>query len=510
MNFVNNIENRFSNIFDDFSYVDKIYYSMLNDFIRDKKLRYFDENMFIYTQEKIKLLEEEIGEEKFKKVLVDNFDLFIDSYEELINMVKLSKRRLKVSYSYNDNMTISINAYNTLHNKIFNNLFKLFIEFYNIVTEKNISQRNLTSQVEFLTKKGYSNLVEDINPNIRNSISHGSYEIKKNQLEFRYKKGPSLKIKTMSSVGFESHLDKLINSASGIILAWIAHIAKRRMHLDYDNLTISATKFFDKLILSDFEIKCTYIDILNIRGNKRINIDFFGIDLSEFNRYKFGIAAAQKIYRLKNLSKNDSIMLDFKAPRTVESFFVIDGNIIEAINNKSLDIEEAIIRIKTELVSLDFEPNDDKNASDEETHTYKDIESQSFAIEDIEDISRPKSKRFKAKVFLNEASEFRDVKVKIKKIVKELKSIPNYGFSKEKVKYGDMEADVILLTIYKNNFENKSLSSSNDNFIAQAQYSQEKLFPIQFPILNKTLKTSYEDNIEYKWNSNFLSNSKKC
>ena len=90
--------------------------------------------------------------------------------------------------------------------------------------------------------------------------------------------------------------------------------------------------------------------------------------------------------------------------------------------------------------------------------------------------------------------------------VKDIKILKNYGFSTNKVKYGDMEADIIHISVYKKDLrreEKRNWNPENDNFICNVQYDINKKFLIYNNLIDSKLKPERKGNIEYRWNPNF-------
>ena len=82
--------------------------------------------------------------------------------------------------------------------------------------------------------------------------------------------------------------------------------------------------------------------------------------------------------------------------------------------------------------------------------------------------------------FKNDIKKFY-VKKFVEDAVKDIKILKNYGFSTNKVKHGDMEADIIHISVYKKDLrrgEKRNWNPENDNFICNVQYDINKKFLI--------------------------------
>ena len=92
----------------------------------------------------------------------------------------------------------------------------------------------------------------------------------------------------------------------------------------------------------------------------------------------------------------------------------------------------------------------------------------------------------------------------------EVKTIKNFGFSNNKVKHGEMETDIVYMTIYKEEVRRgnkRSLFPENDNFICYVQYDINKKFQIKHDLIDKYLIPERIGYLQYRWNPNF--NKKK-
>jgi hypothetical protein len=194
------------------------------------------------------------------------------------------------------------------------------------------------------------------------------------------------------------------------------------------------------------------VEINNQKENrKHVNIEFTGVDLDINSRIVLGLYSVERIFRLKKLSTKDSIMISFRSHKIVNSFFTIDGSVIYDLSNGVINAEQASKEVWESGNVLMFPINDD------------------FRIEEIEDISNEKQKRFKAIAYIKRAKRKHHVQEAVNSIVDQLRALENHGFSSHKVKHGKMETDIIYLVLYKNavrSGKDRALFLNNDNFIA--------------------------------------------
>jgi hypothetical protein len=115
-------------------------------------------------------------------------------------------------------------------------------------------------------------------------------------------------------------------------------------------------------------------------------------------------------------------------------------------------------------------------------------------------------KRFIAVLYPNEIQRRFQVQKLIISAVEELKKVENFGSSKDKVKHGKMDADIVFLSIYKKDDrrgKHKGQFAENDNFIGLVQYDVDKHFNIQDIPMRGRLHKQRIGNFEFCWNPNF-------
>ncbi|EAF3000791.1 hypothetical protein CSE47_05635, partial [Listeria monocytogenes] len=211
--------------------------------------------------------------------------------------------------------------------------------------------------------------------------------------------------------------------------------------------------------------------------------------------------------QLRDIKPIDAIMISFKSPKTVNSFFRIESSIIEKWNSGLIGLSEvkACINASGDILMCPIN-EESRNEFEDSFRYYSDIENKDFYLAEIEDISIEGVKRFRAVLYLKRATRKSHVKQITNSAVNILKKIENYGFTTNKVKHGNMEADILYISIYRRevrNRKNRTLLPSNDNFVVQVQYDKDKLFPIRNTYIDRYLKIRKEQEIEYSWNPNF-------
>ena len=186
----NKIVDNFLSDFDIESNENYLYKNIIYKFCKNEQLKYWNKEIYYFIDNKIKKLENKLGKNKLLNVIVDNLDLLIKSYEKLLTI----EERIILMEKFNGSEELkanifSLNIYNDLLNSSYSSLLKLFIEIEGVVEEKNLFQKNLTSQIDVLTAREYEELTKLSDSDIRNSISHGDTYLNNNKITFRYKIG---------------------------------------------------------------------------------------------------------------------------------------------------------------------------------------------------------------------------------------------------------------------------------------------------------------------------------
>ncbi|MEB7921283.1 hypothetical protein NGH88_09315 [Enterococcus faecalis] len=505
-------------LFDKAEFLPSIYHPLLYKYLKNSQLKHWDNEIFLFSKNKIEEIKTCIGKDNMLSTLLSNFHLLIYTYESLLDIEEriTMMNRFKGSEELKAKV-FNVNIYNDLLNIAFSNSLKLFIQFQSVVEDRNLFQKNLAPQIDCLAseKRGFSPITDLADSNIRNAISHGGVKINGSKMVFSYRKGAKFLEKESTVYDFKDSLLQLYDGISAIVLSWISYFCE-------DNITYSEiyrnelvhedTKiFFEKLSVSTLCTVCDKINQIEIvnESSKRqhVNIEYAGIDLDIDSRAVLGLCTAERIFQLRELSIEDSIMVSFRSPRVANSFFTVNCSIIYDLANGNIDLQEAWKRVMGTKNILMFPINDEsRNKFEDSFRYYPDIETEDYRITEIEDISLEDKKRFKAVVYLKRAKRRNHVKLAVKEIVKQVKILENYGFTSNRVKHGNMEADILYLVLYRKELrrgKDRALFPTNNNFIAQVQYDVDMNFPIRNVITDSKLKRRCEKEIEYNWNPNF-------
>lgn len=512
------VEGTFIKLFKKAKFLPSIYHPVLYRYLKNVQLKHWNKEVFSFSQKKIQEVENVIGENQMQATLLSSFHLLVAAYQNLLDIEE--KIILMNRFKGNEEIKVKIFAisiYNDLLNNVFGELLKIFIEFESVKDGKNLFQKTLTPQIELLSssKRGYEKITNLANSNIRNAVSHGGVKVNGSKIMFSYRQGKQHLQHEITVYEFKDSLLQLFDGTSAVILSWFGYLCEKNITYNeiYENDAVQddTSFFFEKLCMSTLQTTCDKIYQIDVNNQdekrQHVNVEFIGVDLDIDSRLFLGICTAERIFNLRKLALEDTIMVSFNSPKIITSFFNIDCSVINELSNGMIDIQEATRVIWNSNNILMFPINDEeRNEFEDNFRFYQDIESDDYYITEIEDISNDDKKRFKAVAYLKRAKRPNHVKSAVSEIIDKLKSLENYGFSSHRVKHGKMNADIIYLVLYKKEVrrgKDRSLLPNNDNFIVQIQYDVDMNFPIKNQIINKYLKKRYEKEIEYNWNPNF-------
>ena len=475
------VKKTFIKLFSKAEFLPSIYNSILYKYLNNPQLKHWDDDILSFSKNKIDDMENEIGKDAMASTLLSNLHLLVYAYESMLDIEERITMMSKFKGSEELKAKIfSINIYNDLLNTAFSNTLKLFIKFQSVIEDKDLSQKTLTPQIECLatSKRGFLPMTDLADSNIRNAMSHGGVKVNGTKMIFSYRKGAQHLKQESTVYEFKDSLLQLYDGVSAIILSWFNYLCEEKITSKevFENHDVheDTSAFFEKLTMSTLLTTCDKVYQLDINNNmkkrRHVNIEFTGVDLDINSRAFLGLNAAESIFRSRNLSMEDTIMVSFHSPRVANSFFTVDGSIVIDLTNSIIDLGEAWQQVVKNKNALMFPINDeDRNEFEDSFRCYPDIETADYRIAEIEDISTDNQKRFKAVIYLKRAKRPNHVKAAAMEIINQLKALKNYGFTSNKVKHGDMEADIIYMVLYKKELrrgKDRALFPSNDNFIA--------------------------------------------
>lgn len=131
-----------------------IYHPLLYKYLKNSQLKHWDNEIFLFSKNKIEEIKTCIGKDNMLSTLLSNFHLLIYTYESLLDIEEriTMMNRFKGSEELKAKV-FNVNIYNDLLNIAFSNSLKLFIQFQSVVEDRNLFQKNLAPQIDCLASE---------------------------------------------------------------------------------------------------------------------------------------------------------------------------------------------------------------------------------------------------------------------------------------------------------------------------------------------------------------------
>lgn len=509
------IHDEFLKVFKKAEFIPAIYNSILYNYHIDNHLKHWDREMIEKGNHKLEYFEEILNNSLMKNIILKNMDLLIDSYEGINNIKR--KMDLMDNFKGNEELKASlflIDIYNDLLNGPYSKILQLYLKYQSEIEGKKLDQRTLRQQMQCLSTRGYDDILNIADPNIRNAMSHDGVKVEQNKIYFTYSDGSKSVTEEHSVYQVKDKVISLFDSVNGLIISFLKYLIENKITFDdvYRNNDVKSevVNFFEKMSMSTLKVKCKNIEEITLRNEQQamqLNVLLEHNNLDIPQRFSFGVYTAARIFKLRNLCSNDRVLVTFEADKTITSFMRVSGKIIEKFIDGKIDEKEVVDLIKETQDFIMYPVNEEsRNKFEDLFRYYPDIENKDFVIKEIEDISLPDKKRFRAVIYVKKVINRKNIERVIHEAIDKMRVLKNYGFTNHKVKHGDMEADIIWFVVYKKEVrapEQRALVASNRNFLVQVQYDRSEKFEIKNPIIDRNTYKIIKNQVEYNWNPNF-------
>ncbi|MBE7150854.1 hypothetical protein FUT12_25685 [Bacillus mycoides] len=482
---------------------------------------YWNREVMNLTYDKMNEIQNSTKEkQKFDAALagaLEHFFISLSAFNDIVKNIKLNKElgmlpQIEFRMFY-------IPVYNSLVEGCWTNLLKFWRDLLNLVDAKDLlPQSKLNSLVEMVNKRGLEELTKDIDVDIRNAINHGGIHIIDDQTAiFQYSKGrDGVQTKQEKVYKFKRKIFNLIDLASSTYVGILKFLSEEKF--DFKSLApyLENEFVYDSLVkleVSSYYKSCVYIDksqTIDTKSNQ-LNLSFYTDEMYLDEKLTFSIFTFLKLHLF--YPTIDRFFITFKSERCLLSFIIADSVDLKMFYTGELEsleiLTKKIIQKNTPMLHNPYLEEIDVNEAKKKF--YSDIKTEKYEITDIKDISMEDRKRFKATVYVKGAYRKNHIKQITNEVVKEIKNLKNTPDLKHKIKFGEMPADLVTLTLYqikaRDGRREKYQMSSNTNFIATVQYFSESKYKLPHIELKdkiwNDLKFRTEGNIEYGWNPNF-------
>lgn len=509
------LHDEYLKVFKQAEFIPAIYNPVLYNYHSENHLKHWDRELMKIGSQKLESFGEILNNSLMKNIIIKNMELLIDSYEG-INKIK-QKIELMDNFKGSEELKASlflIDIYNDLLNGPYSKILQLYLKYQSKIEEKNLDQRTLRQQMQCLSTRNYDEILNLADANLRNAMSHDGVKVERNEIHFTYRDGKHTVTDKLPIYEVKDKVITLFDSVNGLIISFFRYLIENKITFDdfYGNEDVKneVKEFFEKLSMSTLKIKCKSIEEITLpseQHTKQLNVALEHNNLDIPHRFFFGIYTAARIFSLKNLCSSDRILITFESDKTLTSFIRVTGKIIEQFSHGKIDEEKVVESIKDSQDLIMYPVNEEpRNKYVDLFRYYPDIECEDFVLKEIEDISLPDKKRFRAVIYVKKVLNRKHIEKVTHEAIAKLRQLENYGFTNHKVKHGDMEADILWLVVYKKEVrkpKQRALIASNRNFLVQVQYDKSKQFEIKNALIDRNTYKVIKNNVEYNWNPNF-------
>ncbi|MDR0298853.1 MAG: hypothetical protein LBI13_02055 [Streptococcaceae bacterium] len=501
--------------------IPRLLYPLLNKFYVDNQMKNFD----VDYQNEIRGIFENYEQYLSSGEIAE---LFVSKFSKLVSTIKTLESissRLDLLEKFQEREDIKAQAFTVpifsdLLNYSYSDILDLFICFQEKTEQTEQNNVSLTQKINYLSggKRtiSYAKLIEIVNHSLRNAMAHGKVVYGQDKLMLTYaetvNKVTEFVTTEFSYFQLKDEIQKFYDCLTAMLYGWLSlcarHIAEFEKKINSVGMR-NLDKDVIRLAFSTLENSCESIETINILGNEddqQLNFEFTHPNLSVNERLGFALYVAIYGYKLFDNDFVRSIYVSFYASRTMNSFLLINVDIIKELISEKISLEQAVSKIIADGGCMMFEPNTEvRNETLDSFKGFSDIKGNDYTITDIYDSSLEDKKRMIGDIYIEESLKKKQLEKMVIEAVSKLVTTENFGNPKDKVKYGKMEADIVFLSIYKKKYrrgKHKEQFETNENFIGLVQYDKDKHFPIKDIALRGNLKKQRIGNYEFSWNPN--------
>lgn len=403
--------------------------------------------------------------------IIEHFLIGYHTYRQITDIMNdLSK--------LNDNHEIKnrlyrIPTYVSIVEGCLTNLFRVITLILDQTSQKDFaSTKKLNSLCEILKSNGFDMLVSDVNVNIRNAINHGGIIFKENGeiMNFQYTESRQSVICKMSTYEFDELINKVYDTASGVLLGICSFINNHSAIVTVDK----SQKLFIPFSLLGMELSIPGIrfkSISDLPNSKQLNIN---IEIENSDRiYIMEIAVLLSIIVFDRYSDYQQYMFFFSNERLQEGWIRFSSQEIKDMTNNTRAFNDVLKDVNERGDCIIFDASTEPIDMQEiKYYRYPNRTEIGYKVNNVQDASLPDRKRLRAHLFIGNTQEKKEIMEIIYESVNWLKTIRNVPSPTLPRKYGTMDADAIYLNVYKNDARgNKELLPNNDNFVCFIDYN---------------------------------------
>lgn len=403
--------------------------------------------------------------------IIEHFLIGYHTYRQITDIMNdLSK--------LNDNPEIKnrlyrIPTYVSIVEGCLTNLFRVITLILDQTSQKDFaSAKKLNPLCEILKSNGFDILVSDVNVNIRNAINHGGIIFKENGviMDFQYTENRQSVICSMRSYEFDTLINKVYDTASGVLLGVCSFINNHIELITVDK----SKKLFIPFCLLGMELSIPGIRFRSISGlpdSKQLNVD---IEIENSDRaYIIQIAILLSMIVFDRYSDYQQYMFFFSNERLQGSWVRFSNQEIEDMTNDVRPFDDVMKGVIERGDCIIFDASTEPIDMQEiKYYRYPNRTEKEYKVNNVEDASSSDRKRLKAHLYIGDIREKEKILEIIRGSVEWLKTVRNVPSPTLPHKCGTMEADALYINVYRNDARgNKELLPNNDNFVCFVDYN---------------------------------------
>ena len=366
-------------------------------------------------------------------------------------------------------------------------------------------QNTLGQLVTVASSNGFTQIVQNIDVNIRNAINHGKVIFKKDpadQICFYYSENRIQKCNEMPIYKFDQLIDSTYDTASAVLLAIAVFINKHISLLQVDE---SKTEFVPFALLSMRlslpGIECQSISDTGSLFQLNTEISIENTDPGYIRKIAFLIAPI--VFEKYNCY--DQYLFSFCNPRMPSGWIRFKKQDLVDLITETKQPTEVLAEIIERKEYLIFPTSsDDIDLNEVKYFCFPNYHSNTFKINNVADASTADRKRLRANLYLGTIDDRTLIIDTIKEAIEWLLSLRNPPSPILTQKYGDMPADALYINVYRSDGrKSKELLTTNENFVCFVDYNSNGITTLVNgglpPTIWNSLSHEKVDNMHIAW-----------
>lgn len=434
---------------------------------------YWNKDVFNQTSLLLKSLYQSYGNQlEIDDAIFNYFLMGYNSYCQLSDVI-IDFRNFNLTQEIKTRL-YRLPTYTALLESCLSNFLRVIASLTGKGVGKDYSKQNTLGQlINVISSNGYSEIVINVDVNLRNAINHGKVLMKKapgDQICFFYVENNISKCTEMNIYNFDKIIDETFDMVSAVLLSLSVFINN---NIDLLKIDESKKEFVSFALLAlRFSMPGIYCQSISDTANlNQLNVD---IEIENTDRtYIAQIALMLSIMIFDKHNNYEQYMFFFSNPRMLSGWVRFKNQEIMDMINQKKSFDVVLSEASNRQDFIIFDPSTEEiDLSEIKYFCFPNYNSITFKINNVQDASIEQRKRLKACLYIGEISDKQEILIIIDQAIEWLKTIKNPTSPIIPHKYGDMPADSIYIYVYKNDGRNsKELYTSNENFVCFVDYN---------------------------------------